>query len=158
MFQKLQLLWFQALSIFDNSTQKETAAFFNFETIETKYLGKIRRPTVKVQFWSEAYQEWQTFTMLVDSGADITVLPMYMAGLLDLDMSQGNTFRTNGIEGTRKTTLVNDVRVKIGSLERVIPVGIAHSSRIPPLMGRHFFLETFETTFEGNRRIIFKDL
>jgi predicted aspartyl protease len=132
------------------------AISFNFETINTFYLGEIRRPVAKVKFWSEEFQEWQEHTMLIDTGADYSVLPMYMVGLLGLDLSDAKVVRTRGIEGTRKTSFIEGVKVRIGDHERVIPVGIAHTSRIPPLMGRHMFFETFQTKFAGSKTVTFE--
>jgi predicted aspartyl protease len=141
-----------------SSAKNQKPVVFHFETIETKHLGVIRRPVAKVEFWSPEFNEWQTHTMLIDTGADYTILPMYMAGLLGLDMSKADTIKTNGIEGARQTSFLEGVKVRLGKHERSIPVGIAHTSRIPPLMGRHLFFETFHTIFEGSDRVVFSDL
>lgn len=129
---------------------------FTFETIETKHLGVIRRPVAQVEFWSSEFNEWQTHTMLIDTGADYTILPMYMVGLLGLDLSQAQTIRTNGIEGSRQTSFFQEVKVRLGGFERIIPVGVAHTSKIPPLMGRHLFFETFTTRFEKSDKVVFE--
>lgn len=148
--------WWSWLSHFGQLKSSATQpVIFTFETIETKHLGVIRRPVANVEFWSTEFNEWQTHTMLIDTGADYTILPMYMVGLLGLDLSQAQTVTTNGIEGNRKTSFFEGLKVRIGQHERVIPVGVAHTSRIPPLMGRHLFFETFNTTFEGSDKVTF---
>lgn len=152
--------WWSWLSNFGQKQNKSATkpVIFTFETIETKHLGVIRRPVANVEFWSTEFNEWQTHTMLIDTGADYSILPMYMVGLLGLDLSQAQTVITNGIEGNRKTSFFEGLKVRMGEHERVIPVGVAHTSRIPPLMGRHLFFETFTTTFEGSERVVFSDL
>jgi hypothetical protein len=77
--------------------------------------------------------------------------------LLGIDISQAQTITTNGIEGNRKTSFIDGVKVRLGQHQRVIPVGVAHTSRIPPLMGRHLFFETFNTQFKGSDQVIFED-
>lgn len=149
--------WGQGTEGVDGNTSP-APVIFTFETIETKHLGVIRRPVANVQFWSEEFNEWQTHTMLIDTGADYTILPLYMVGLLGLDLSQAQTVRTNGIEGSRQTSFFDGLKVRVGGHERVIPVGVAHTSRIPPLMGRHLFFETFTTQFEGSERVVFTSL
>jgi predicted aspartyl protease len=129
---------------------------FAFEAITTTQLGEIRRPVAHVKFWSDEYNEWQDHTMLIDTGADYTVLPMYMAGLLGLDLSKAQIVESNGIEGSRKIYFLDGVKVRVGTLERTIPVGVAQTSRIPPLMGRHLFFETFTTHFYGNDKVVFE--
>lgn len=149
--------WWQRLTAVFDTPGNQRPVVFSFETIETRHLGVIRRPIAQVQFWSEEFQEWQDHNMLIDTGADYTILPMYMVGLLGLDMSQAEVVSTNGIEGTRKTSFLDGVKVRVGGFERSIPVGIAHTSRIPPLMGRHLFFETFSTRFEFDQHVIFTE-
>ena len=94
--------------------------------------------------------------MLVDSGADLTILPTYLAAFLGLKWSRENKFETVGIGGNVKLWIVKDVPIRIGKLERKIPVGITEQ-RVPPLLGRHEALETFNVTFNYKEKTIFEN-
>ena len=92
--------------------------------------------------------------MLIDTGADYTLIPRYTATLLGLDLEAGVTHTAEGVGGKHQTILLQNVRVKVGEFERKIPVGVV--SGIPPLMGRHLFFETFSVLFDKRRAISFQ--
>lgn len=119
-------------------------------------LGELYRPLVSVNFWSEPDRDWQQVSMIVDTGADYTLLPTYMARFLGLNLNAGQELETVGIGGKQKVWLIEDVSVKLGSFQRQIPVGIV-SGKVPPLMGRFGFFETFTTTFDKNRLVRFEN-
>lgn len=131
---------------------------FRFEEKQTKLLGVTYRPMAEVGFWSEPDQSWLLVRMLIDTGADFTLLPKFWARLLGIDLRDAQVERTSGLGGWEVVYFVPNVRVKLGEWERVIPVGFADSDRVPPLLGRHLFFETFETTFVGKSQITIKKL
>jgi hypothetical protein len=47
--------------------------------------------------------------------------------------------------------------VQIGEFAREIPVGFLDRNEVPPLMGRHLFMETLETYFSSNHITHFSD-
>lgn len=48
--------------------------------------GEIARPVAKVFFWSKKWQSWEEIWMIVDSGADYTILPSYLSIQLGVDL------------------------------------------------------------------------
>ncbi|HYD34785.1 MAG TPA: hypothetical protein VD999_01835 [Vitreimonas sp.] len=130
---------------------------FAFETAETKHLGRIQRPMAVVLLWSDTYREWQSHKLLIDTGADYTLLPRYMAGLLGLDLSQAQRIKTLGVGGEETHIFIEKLRVKVGEMEREIVVGFSNNNKIPALMGRHAFFETFTVVFDKTRSITFSD-
>jgi len=131
---------------------------FRFEQKRTKLLGLTYRPMVDVAFRSQDSQDWMKIRMLVDTGADYTLVPRFWAGFLGISLADSPREETTGIGGVQSVSFVNDVEVKLGHLTRKIPVGFASSDKVPPLMGRHLFFETFTVGFEGKKRFWFKDL
>lgn len=129
---------------------------FPFKEEKSPILGKIFRPVVQVFFWSEKLKQWTEVWMIVDTGADYTLLPKYMAEELKIDLEKDcRTFNTYGIGGREQVYFLPKIKVKLGNWTRIIPVGFLERNEIPPLMGRHLFLETFQTLFSKNHVLSF---
>ena len=118
--------------------------------------GKIYRPVAKVFFFSKSKRRWYETWMIVDTGADYTLLPKYFSERLGVNLAKEcNLFETSGIGGREKVYLYNRMKVKLGSWERIIPVGFLSRDNIPPLLGRYKFLETFESLFSSSHKLTF---
>jgi predicted aspartyl protease len=146
--------------IFGTSSPAESPAqlqsvTFSFDKAQTGFLGEIRRPLATVKIWSDVFNEWHKVSMLIDTGADYTLLPQYMSYLFATKRSTANQQTTVGVGGDHQVYFLEKVKVKVGPFERVVPVGISSSNQIPPLMGRHLFFETFMTHFNKNKTIRF---
>ena len=127
-----------------------------FRTEKSSILGKIYRPVVQVFLWTDKIKQWTEVWMIVDTGADYTLLPRFMANKLGVDLEKDcKIFNTYGIGGAERVYFLPKIKTKLGTWERIIPVGFLERNEIPPLMGRHFFLETFETLFSSNHTISF---
>lgn len=123
---------------------------FPFKEEESPILGKIRRPIAEVQFQSLKNNIWQSIEMIVDSGADYTLLPRFLSQQLEVDLNkETNRIKTKGIGGIQSVFLLRrKMKVKLGLFERWIMVGFANDDFLPPLLGRHTFFETFKVIFE----------
>ena len=95
---------------------------------------------------------------LIDSGADMSVLPLEMAEQLGLDLAR-NINPCRGIGG--ETNIAEDkVRVRLTDGREVhdfeMPVKILLDARwdIPPLLGRQGFFTEFAITFNERRNLI----
>lgn len=94
--------------------------------------------------------------MIVESGADYTLLPRFMADKLNVNLEKDcKIFSTYGVGGGERVYFLPKIKVKLGDWKRMIPVGFLERNEIPPLMGRQLFLETFETLFSSNHTISF---
>lgn len=129
---------------------------FSFKVEKSSILGSIHRPVAQVFFWSGKQKKWTEVWMIVDTGADYTLLPRFMAQELKVDLEKDcKIFSTYGVGGKERVYFLPNIKVKLGDWERTIPVGFLERNEIPPLMGRHLFLETFETLFSSNHTIAF---
>ncbi len=121
--------------------------------------GSIYRPVAKVSLKSPKFNSWTTVWMVVDTGADFTILPKYLA--LDLGISLKKDClvdTTKGVGGIQTIYLVKDkLAVKIGKVERNIPIAFFSKNDLPPLLGRLGFLESFDTQFLKSHIVIFKN-
>ena len=129
---------------------------FPFRVERSSILGKVHRPVAQVFFWSKINKKWVEVWMIVDTGADYTLLPRFMANDLGIDLEKEcKIFHTFGVGGAERVYFLPKIKVKLGDWERVIPIGFLERNEIPALMGRHLFLETFETLFSSNHIVSF---
>lgn len=129
---------------------------FPFEKTHSPILGTIYRPVIKVLLNSLDREHWREVWMLIDTGADYTLLPRYLAEKLGVDVKKDcQIFQTSGIGGAEKVYFLPKIEIKLGDFKRNIPVGFLNRDEIPPLAGRHLFLETFKMLFSFNQEISF---
>jgi hypothetical protein len=124
---------------------------FPFKEEISFIFGNIKRPIATVDFYNVKQDEWRSVAMIVDSGADFTLLPYYIStGLnIDLDKDTKKTY-TKGVGGTQIVYLTKKpLQIKIGQYKRLITVAFLDNNNIPPLLGRYSFMETFKVTFEN---------
>ena len=123
---------------------------FLFKEEQSPILGKIRRPIADVHFRHATRPLWQPVVMIIDTGADYTLLPLFLASVLGVNVKRDcRRINTQGVGGTSVVFFLNHrTPVKIGSYERTIPFGFLSHDYLPPLLGRHEFLETFRVLFE----------
>lgn len=121
---------------------------FPFEKESSKILGQIKRPVAEVYFWSKKFKRYLKLSMLVDTGADYTLLPRSQAEALGINLEKDCVpHLTGGIGGPERVYLLKKIKVKLGDWAREITVGFLERDNIPPLLGRHKFLETFDVLF-----------
>lgn len=123
---------------------------FPFKEYNSGIFGKIKRPVAQVQFQHQKDQTWQPIEMLVDTGADYTLLPQFLAPILGISLSRDckNT-STQGVGGQSKVYLLrHKIKIKLGSINREVPIGFLENDSVPPLLGRQEFVETFKVVFE----------
>lgn len=131
---------------------------FQFEKSLSPILGTIHRPVARVFFYSQQKRKWYEIWMLVDSGADYTLLPRYFSYRLGVDLKKDcQVFKTAGIGGEEKVYFLKKIQVKLGEWTRQIPIGFLDRDNVPPLLGRHLFLETFEVHFSSKHFITFEE-
>lgn len=125
---------------------------FAFERRPSPLFGAVYRPMALVGLWSQKIQGWVRVAMLVDTGADYTLLPHLYADYLGIALNrQGRVFETMGIGGREPVYLVREWPTAIGSWRRDIPIGFLKRDDIPPLLGRQACLETFKLTLFQHR-------
>lgn len=127
---------------------------FQFRRIPSDIFGVIYRPYADVLLQNKQDKSWLKVTMVVDTGADYTILPISYADYLGIDVKKDCLAQiTHGIGGSETIYLYKSLSVKIGDFYRKIPVGFLNRNDIPPLMGRHQFFETFKAVFD--KRVVF---
>lgn len=135
------------------------AVKFPFEYEGKTYLGHVFRPVAKVSFQAPITKTWVNIWLIVDTGADFTILPKYLSDDLKISL-QDNCLRdtTSGVGGKQSIYLCKKrITVKIGPFVRKVPLAFFSNDGVPPLLGRLGFLETFDTEFLRSRNVVFKE-
>lgn len=123
---------------------------FPYETKKSSIFKEVKRPTAIVDFWSEKFGKWISYNMIIDTGADYTILPSSDAADLGVDLEKDcQTFETRGVGGAETVYLLKKgIRIKIGELvQKKIPVGFLSRDDIPELLGRQECLNSLAVLF-----------
>lgn len=114
----------------------------------------VLRPVADV--WLKNGKDWLEFHPYIDSGADVTLLPLSLGKLLGFKIKGDQIEEIGGIKGSIPV-VYKRWRIKIG--KRILPVLIAWAltEEVPPLLGRADIFDFFEIIFrQKERKIIFK--
>lgn len=123
---------------------------FPYEVEQSRIFGAIRRPIARVSFWSRKFERFLEVALIVDTGADYTIFPHSMAADLGIDVKRDcRVFRTFGVGGSEKVFLLSGVKMKLGSVEKMVPVGFLSRDDIPPLLGRYKCIDSFAVLFSS---------
>ena len=121
---------------------------FPFRYITKGYLGSIWRPYALCEFKNIKEDLWIPMELVIDTGADYTLLPLNYAYLLGINLDNDCYKETTlGIGGEEKVYLYKKLQAKIGRMKINIPVGFLKRNDVPPLLGRLKFLELLRITF-----------
>lgn len=125
---------------------------FEFEKVNSPLFGTVYRPVAWVEFWSKNQKEWIGIWMVVDSGADYSLLPRYMSEYLGINLTKDcKSFSTFGIGGREGIYLLEKAKIKLGDWAITAPLGFLERDTVPPLLGRHCFMEKFSTLFFNHK-------
>ena len=132
---------------------------FPFEDVGKGTFGHIRRPIAKVTLKSPEKAIWVSLWMIVDTGADYTIIPRHFSEKLRISLERDciKDF-TFGVGGNQTIYfLKGKIQAKLGNLKRKIPLAFFDTNEIPALLGRLGFLETFDTEFLKSHLVVFKN-
>ena len=131
---------------------------FDFQYKGSSPLGEIYRPIAKVSIKSPNDKDWTLVWMIVDTGADFSILPNHFSADFGISLDDDCWKDTiKGVGGEQTIFLCKKrFHVKIDNVERYIPIAFFNNDEVPPLMGRLGFIETFDTEFLKNRTVVFK--
>lgn len=132
---------------------------FPYEDARRGVFGHIYRPLAKVTLASWDKSKLIDIWMVVDTGADYTILPRHFSQKLRISLER-DCFKdvTLGVGGEQTVYFCkHKIKAKIGNFEREIPLAFLDSNEVPALLGRLGFLETFNTEFLKTHFVVFKD-
>lgn len=114
--------------------------------------GSIKRPVADV-FLKTDYGLWIEFHPYIDSGADVTLIPLSLGKLIGWQLDQEKIEQIGGIRGN-VPVIYKKTDIKIGKKEFSLNVGWALIEDVPPLLGRTDVFDRFNVTFKQTEDII----
>lgn len=112
----------------------------------------IWRPIADV-FFKGLKGDWFELHPYIDSGADVTMIPLSFGKLLGLSLDKKKIEQIGGIRGSVPVVYVN-LPIKIGDEELAVKVGWALIETLPPLLGRTDIFDKYTVAFKQRERVI----
>ncbi|MCD4768189.1 MAG: aspartyl protease family protein [Methanosarcinales archaeon] len=129
---------------------------FNYRKEKSTITENIFRPIASVKFKSKE-NAWIKLRLYIDSGADITIIPLSFGRLLGLELKKEDIKQLTGVGGTSIPVVITEVEIKINDIVFPINIAWALEEDIPPLLGRTGVFDKFTITFDQNKKIIIFD-
>ena len=128
---------------------------FNYKEQESLIFGKISRPLIDLEIFSEIEKEWIGLKeVLADTGADISILPRSAGELILNDITKGKIQEIKGIVPfARLVVYIHELKFRINGKEFELPVAIADSFDVPPILGRIKGLDLFNANFQKGKNV-----
>ncbi len=129
---------------------------FPYEIIKTE-LGKIPYPVVSVLISGKKRVLEGSF--IVDTGADIATLPIYLAYELGVDLKKLPTSSIQGVGQRPTKTYEAKINIQIGPEKFPLKCSFINNNKIPPLLGKIGIFNRFSLYFDNkNQKLVFKRL
>jgi hypothetical protein len=119
---------------------------FSFESRYSAKLGEILKPIIPVSIIGP--KRSVNIFMLLDSGADISLLPYSVGETIGLDLDMMNRSEIHGIGEGSVPYILNQVILKIGNIDISIRVGWALIEEVPFILGRLDLFQKFSIEFK----------
>lgn len=135
--------------------QRERSVFMAIEYPLNKIrtpLGTVADPTISIEVLTMS--GYRLFDFLLDTGADCTILPKFMAGLLEIDLSACKRARSYGVEGKGVTVYIEKIDIKIDKYPLKIKCLFSEEETTPFILGRMGIFSKFNIIFDNKRKRI----
>ena len=132
---------------------------FPFEDEGKSSFGHIYRPVAKISLTSPTVDISINVWMIVDTGADYTIIPRHFATKLRISLETDCVKDTTvGVGGTQAIYFCKKrITATLGPFKRNIPLAFFDTSEVPALLGSLGFLETFDSEFLKSHMVVFKE-
>ena len=130
---------------------------FPYQKEKSKLFGEILRPLIEFEIKTNI--GWIPAMGYLDSGADITLLPLSFAKVLGIKIEDEEVKEIRGIGDSAVSVIIKEVEIKIVDVKLKVNVGIALIEEVPYLVGRKDIFNKFKITFEEyNERILLEKI
>jgi hypothetical protein len=129
---------------------------FQYKEQESLIFGRVRRPLIDLDIYSTARNKWiPLYKVLVDTGADISVLPRNVGELLVDDITSGTRVEIRGVVPySLLICYVHELMLKINDEKEFrLPVALADSDDVPIILGRVDGIDLFDARFLNGNEI-----
>lgn len=126
---------------------------FQYKEEPTGKRGKTVRRPVADTFLKGKSGEWIELHPYIDSGADVTLIPLSLGKLLGFTLRGKEIEEIGGIRGSVPVIHLQN-KMRIGDVELSVHLALALIEEVPPLLGRADVFDLFEVTFKQQEGII----
>jgi sRNA-binding regulator protein Hfq len=118
--------------------------------------GEIVNPVVRLQ--TLTLFGWREFKFLVDSGADVTTLPLSTSEFFGVEIDKTKKIKLGGVESKGIDGYLAQIKLRIGNEEQDVRCYFIDSEVIS-LLGRVDIFDQFTIIFDNEKKeIVFKKL
>jgi len=123
---------------------------------ESDIFGKVSRPLITIRFFSEIRNIWiPAYDTLVDSGADISIIPKFLGELLVENIPDGKEVEIKGVVPNSKLIgWLHDLKVIVAGKQFNLPVVIVNSDKTLVILGRVKGLDIFNVELQKGKHIV----
>jgi len=126
---------------------------FKYKIVEGDYSNDLKKPTIKITLQGNNATPIDVIALL-DSGADVSVIPKGLADYLNLELGDKTTSKGIGGEISVWNSLMN---VEVGKphenyLLKNIKVQVAEDDNMPIILGRAGFFNKFVITIDEEKQ------
>jgi len=128
---------------------------FPFEYAKIEGLGRLFYPIAKLDL--KTIYGYREFDFLVDTGADVTTLPVHILPVLGIEKDKCKVSYTFGVGGIKIKTYEFLLPIKFGRLELSITASAvdAGANSMPLLLGRKDIFENrFNLTLDSKQKMV----
>lgn len=111
--------------------------------------GTVLRPVADV-YLKTVKNNWLEFHPYIDSGADITMIPLSFGELLGWQIDKSKIFQTGGIRGS-VPIIYKTAEIRIGEKNIKTQIAWALLEEVPPLLGRKGVFDKFDILFKQRK-------
>jgi hypothetical protein len=113
----------------------------------------INRPVADIELKSKT-NEWIECHPYIDSGADVTLIPLSLGRLLGLEIAKDKIESLYGLGKQGVPVIFQTVEMKIGKYEFETEIAWALTEEVVPLLGRNGVFDKFNVYFKQSRQIV----
>ncbi len=97
---------------------------------------------------------WIKLRQYIDSGADITLIPLTFGRLPGPELKKEEIKHLRGIGGVGVSVVIKKVDTRVSGTEFPVRVAWALEEDLPPLLGRVDIFDRFTITFDQRKEIV----
>ncbi|PJB98802.1 MAG: hypothetical protein CO078_00780 [Candidatus Nealsonbacteria bacterium CG_4_9_14_0_8_um_filter_36_17] len=119
---------------------------------EKSDLGEVWRPIAQVTLLVKNFRV--EVPLYIDSGADITLIPLGFGEALGFKQDSAQIKEIRGVSGGTVPYIIKNVKLLIGDVKFSVRIAWSLSEEVPPLLGRLDVFTKFKIVFDEENKIV----
>ncbi len=128
---------------------------FPYQHDKSALFGEIHRPVV--EFEVHVNNDWVPIIGILDSGADVTLLPKSFLEAFGFEPRKEEVKEVRGIGEGRTPVVIKQIKVRFAGIEFDARVAITLVEDVPYILGREDVFDKFKITFIQARKEVLID-